>query len=70
MALGPLLKGREARLTNGMAVTHLVLFQQPVADQQLDTAFAHFAWRDHDNALGTALAEASCMDGDVGSWIR
>ena len=27
LARGPLLKGRETRLTNGVTVTHLVLFQ-------------------------------------------
>ena len=36
MALGPLFKGRETGLTNGMTVARLVLFQQPVTDQQLD----------------------------------
>jgi len=37
MALGPLLKGRETGLANGMTVAHLVLLQQPFADEQLDT---------------------------------
>ena len=36
MAPGPLLEGRETRLTNGIPVTRLVLLQQPVADQQRD----------------------------------
>ena len=36
MALGPLFKGRETRFTNGMTLARLVLFQQPVADQQIN----------------------------------
>ena len=50
MAPGPLLEGRETRLTNGMTVAHLVLLQQPVADQQRDTTLADLDRRDHDNA--------------------
>ena len=63
MALGPLLKGRETRLTNSMTVIRLVLFQQPVADQQLDATAADLDRCDHDHALGAARAEASCTDG-------
>jgi hypothetical protein len=67
MAPGPLLKGRETRFTNGMTVARLVLFQQPVADQQLDATLADFDRGDHDNAPGAALAEASCTGG--GCWF-
>jgi hypothetical protein len=63
MAPGPLLKGRETRFTNGMTVARLVLFQQPVADQQRDTTLADLDRCDHDNTPGAALAEASCTDG-------
>ena len=63
MALGPLFKGRETRLTDGMTVIHLVLFQQPVADQKLNAALADLDGRNHDHAPGAALAEASCTDG-------
>ena len=63
MALGPLLKGRETRFTNGMTVIRLVLFQQPVADQKLNAALADLDRRDHGDAPGAALAEASCTDG-------
>ena len=63
MALGPLLKGRETGLANGMTVVRLVLLQQPVADQQLDATPADLDRRNHDNAPGAALTEASCTDG-------
>ena len=63
MALGPLLEGREARLTDGMTVIHLVLLQKPVADQQFDATPADLDRCDHDNTPGAALAEASCTDG-------
>jgi hypothetical protein len=63
MAPGPLLKGLETRFTNGMTVARLALFQQTVADQQLDATPADLDRRDHDNAPGAALAEASCTDG-------
>ena len=63
MALGPLLKGRETRFTNGMTVARLVLFQQPVADQQLDATPADLDRHNHDNAPGAALAEASGTGG-------
>jgi hypothetical protein len=59
MALSPLLKGRETRFTNGMTVARLVLFQQTVADQQLDATPADLDRHNHDNAPGAALAEAS-----------
>ena len=62
MALGPLFKGRETRFTNGMAVIRLVLFQQPVADQKLNAALADLDRRDHGDAPGAALAEASCTE--------
>jgi len=58
MARRPLLKGREARLTNGVAVIHLVLFQQPVADQQQDATLADLDRCDHGHALGAPRAEA------------
>jgi hypothetical protein len=67
MALGPLLKGRETRFTNGMTVIRLVLFQQPVADQKLNAALADLDRRDHGDAPGAALTEASCTDG--GCWF-
>jgi hypothetical protein len=67
MAPGPLLKGRETRFTNGMTVAHLVLFQQPVADQKLNAALADLDRRNHGDAPGAALAEASCTDG--GCWF-
>ena len=63
MALGPLLKGREKGLANGMTVAHLVLLQQPVADEQLDTPLADLDRCNHDNAPGAALAETSCAGG-------
>ena len=63
MAPGPLLKGRETRFANGMTVARLVLFQQPVADQQLDATLADLDRCGQDNAPGAALAEASCTGG-------
>jgi hypothetical protein len=63
MALGPLLKCCETRLTNGMTIINLVLFQQPVADQKLNAALADLDRRDHGDAPGAALPEASCTDG-------
>ena len=50
MALGPLLKGRETRFTNGMTVIHLMLLQKPVADQQFDATPADLDRHDHDHA--------------------
>ncbi len=67
MALGPLLEGREKRSTDGIPVTRLVLFQQPATYQKLDATLANFNRRNHDNAPGAALAEASCTDG--GCWF-
>ncbi len=67
MALGPLLDGRETRLTNGFPVSRLVLLQQPVADQQRDATLAYLDRRNHDHAPGAALAEASYTSG--GSWF-
>jgi hypothetical protein len=67
MALGPLLKGRETRFTDRMTVARLALFQQPVADQQLDATPANLDRRNHDHAPGAALAEASGTDG--GCWF-
>ena len=64
MALGPLLKGRETRFTNGMTVIRSVLFQQPVADQKLNAALADLDRRD---PPGAALAEASCTE--CGCWF-
>ena len=63
MARGPLLEGRETRSPDGIPVTRLVLFQQPVTYQKLDTALADFDRRNHDHAPGAALAEASCTGG-------
>ena len=67
MALGPLLECQETRFTNGMTVIRLMLFQQPVADQKLNAALADLDRRDHGDAPGAALAEASCTDG--GCWF-
>ena len=47
MAPGPLLKGREARLADGMTVIHLVLLQQPAANQQPDATLTDLDRRDH-----------------------
>jgi hypothetical protein len=63
MAPGPLLKGRETRLADGMTVINLVLFEQPVVDQKLDATHANLDGRNHNHAPGAALAEASCADG-------
>ena len=43
MAPGPLLKGRETRCPDRMTVIRLMLFQQPVVDQQLDATLADLA---------------------------
>ena len=64
MALGPLLEGRETRSPDGIHVTRLVLFQQPVTYQKLDATLANLDRRHHDNAPGAALAEASCTGGE------
>jgi hypothetical protein len=45
-----------------MTVARLMLFQQPVADQQLDATLADLNRCDHDHAPGAALAEASGTD--------
>jgi hypothetical protein len=45
-----------------MTVAGLVLFQQPVADQQRDTTLADLDRRDHGDAPGAALTEASCTE--------
>ncbi len=50
MALGPLLKGRETRLTDGFPVTRFTLFEQTTAHQKRDPAFAHFNRRKHGHA--------------------
>ena len=42
-ALGPLLEGRETRLTDGFPITRLMLFEQSVAHQKRDAAFADLA---------------------------
>ena len=67
MALGPLLKGRETRLTDRMTIANPVLFQQPVAYQKLNAALADLDRRDHGDAPGAALTEASCTDS--GCWF-
>jgi hypothetical protein len=63
MALGPLLKGREARFTDRVPVTRFMLFEQAVADQQIHATAADLDRRDHGDAPRAALAEASCTDG-------
>ena len=50
MAPGPLLKGRETRLTDGMTVINLALFEQPVVDQKLDATRADLDGRNHNHA--------------------
>jgi len=49
-----------------MTVIRLMLFQQPVADQQRDATLAYLDRRNHDNAPGAAFAEASCTGGEFG----
>ena len=63
MALGPLLKGRETRLTNRSSVTRFMLFEQAVADQKLNAALADLDRGNHGDAPGAALPEASGTDG-------
>ena len=50
MAPGPLLEGRETGLADGIPVTRLVRFEQPVSDQKLDTTRANLDRRDHGHA--------------------
>jgi hypothetical protein len=57
MAPVPLLKGREERSPDRIAVIHLVQFWQPVIDQQLDAAHTNLDGCNHDNSSGAALAE-------------
>jgi len=45
-----LLKGREARLTDGFPVTRLVLFEQAVTHQKPKAAFADLDRRDRGHA--------------------
>jgi hypothetical protein len=63
MALGPLFKGRETGLANGMTVIRLVLLQQPAANLQPDATLANLDRCDHDDAPGAARSESSCTDG-------
>ena len=42
LAHGPSLQGRKTRLTDGFPVTRLVLFEQSVAHQKPNAAFAAF----------------------------
>ena len=58
MAPGPLFEGRETRCSDSMTVSHLVLLEQPVADQQRDTTLADLDRRDHGHTPGATLAEA------------
>ena len=58
LPLGPLLKGCKTSLTNSVPVVCLVVFQQPVAHQQLDAAFTDLYRSDHDNAVGATLTQA------------
>ena len=46
-AHGPLLQRRETRLTDGFPVTRFMLFEQAVAHQKRDAAFANFDRRNH-----------------------
>tara|TARA_R110000824_G_scaffold149838_1_gene320193 strand:+ start:768 stop:1346 length:579 start_codon:yes stop_codon:yes gene_type:complete len=50
-----------------MTVIRLVLFQQPVAYQKLNAALADLDRRDHGDAPGAALTEASCTE--CGCWF-
>ena len=50
MALGLLLKGLETRCRDRIPVTRFVLFEQAVAHQKPDAAFAHFDRRNHGHA--------------------
>jgi hypothetical protein len=50
-----------------MTVINLVLFQQPVADQQRDTTLTDLDGRNHNHAPGAALAKASCTES--GCWF-
>jgi hypothetical protein len=47
MAHGPLLQRRETRFTDGFSVTRFMLFEQAVANQKRDTAFANLDRRNH-----------------------
>jgi hypothetical protein len=67
MALGPLFKGRETRFTDRMTVTRFMLSEQAVADQKLDATHANLDRRNHRDAPGAALAEASCTE--CGCWF-
>ena len=67
MALGPLLEGRETRRPDRLPVCRLVLLEQPVSDQKLDAALAHFNWRDHGDAFSAASAQALRTGG--GCWF-
>jgi hypothetical protein len=49
MALGPLLKGLETRLTDRLPVTRFMLFEQAVADQKPKAARANLDRRDQDH---------------------
>ena len=49
-AHGPLLQGRKTRLADGFPVTRFMLFEQAVAHQKRDAAFANFDRRDQDHA--------------------
>jgi len=46
-ALGPFLQGRKTRLTDRLSVTCFMLFEQTVAQQKRDAAFANLDQRDH-----------------------
>ena len=62
-AHGPLLQRRETRLTDGFPVTRFMLFEQTVADQQLDATLADLDLYNHHNTPGAALTEASYTGG-------
>ena len=47
MALGPLLKGLETRCRDRLSVTRFMLFEQAVAHQKRDAAFANLDRRNH-----------------------
>ena len=49
MARGPLLEGRKTRSPDCIPVTRLVLFEQAVAHQKPDPAFANLDRRDQDH---------------------
>jgi hypothetical protein len=63
MALGPFFQGPETRCRDRIPVTRFMLFEQTVADQQLDATLADLDLYNHHNTPGAALTEASYTGG-------